>query len=109
MPDGGSHVDVTEGVQVLYDALVASLDWGSGLFDTEEVTAIRRLGQACGFAWIDYTMDVCQSCGHLVGRHSGNGDRTCSGTQTWPNGGPRPSVHHPCDCPGYQPPIGDLS
>lgn len=45
----GRQVDVTEGVQVMYDHLIASLDWGSGFLDVEEMRAIVLLAETCGF------------------------------------------------------------
>lgn len=48
-------VDVTEGVQALYDAVIGSLDWGSGFLSIEDVIPIARLARACGF---DYQAPV---------------------------------------------------
>lgn len=47
--DDGTTTDVTEGVQVAYDAVRSSLDWGSGFLDTEEVDAVVGLAVACRF------------------------------------------------------------
>ncbi|WP_159795761.1 hypothetical protein [Puerhibacterium puerhi] len=47
--DDGSQADVTEGVQIAYDLLRQSLDWGSGFLDTQEVDAVIRLSEACDF------------------------------------------------------------
>lgn len=48
--DDGVERDVTEGVQVMYDAIYSSMDWGSGFLDAEEVFAILAVARACGFA-----------------------------------------------------------
>jgi len=48
--EDGSHKDITEGVQICYDLLRQSLDWGSGFLDTEEVDAVVRLANDAGFA-----------------------------------------------------------
>lgn len=66
--DGATH-DITEGVQVLYDHMANSMDWGSGFLDFEEVQAIRTLGYQCGFEFIGYTLDTCATCGHNKDRH----------------------------------------
>lgn len=47
--DDGIELDITEEVQVAYDCVRQSLDWGSGFLDVEEVDAIIRLSGACGF------------------------------------------------------------
>jgi hypothetical protein len=52
--DDGTIVDVTEGVQVCYDLLVASLDWGSGFLSTEESKQVLDLARAAGFAHPSY-------------------------------------------------------
>lgn len=44
----GSQVDVTEAVQVVFDAVIGSMDFGSGFLDTFEVIALRRLAEALG-------------------------------------------------------------
>lgn len=41
--------DVTEAVKVIYDTVIASLDWGSGFLDHEEEHLIYDLGKALGF------------------------------------------------------------
>lgn len=38
--DDGTEVEVTDGVQALYDHLAASMDWGSGFLSLEDVTGI---------------------------------------------------------------------
>lgn len=45
----GIDEDVTLAVQVCYDALVQSMDFGSGMLSTEELGAILKLGEAAGF------------------------------------------------------------
>ncbi len=46
----GSQKDITEGVQICYDLLRQSLDWGSGFLDVDEVDAVIRLAHDSGFA-----------------------------------------------------------
>jgi hypothetical protein len=48
--EDGSHKDITEGVQICYDLLRQSLDWGSGFLDTQEVDAVVRLANDADFA-----------------------------------------------------------
>lgn len=45
----GNRVDITEGVQVLYDCVHASMDWGSGFLSVEDVAGILNVAQAAGF------------------------------------------------------------
>jgi hypothetical protein len=47
--EDGSQKDITEGVQICYDLLRNSMDWGSGFLDTEEIDAAIRLSHAAGF------------------------------------------------------------
>lgn len=47
--DDGLVTDVTEGVQICYDMVRNSMEWGSGLFDTQEIANIIRLAEAAGF------------------------------------------------------------
>lgn len=47
--DTDEIIDITEGVQVMYDALIGSMDWGSGFLANDEAVAILRVAQACGF------------------------------------------------------------
>lgn len=56
-PDG-REVDVTEGAQAIYDAMVGSLDWGSDFFTIEDLEPMRDFAKACGFTDIeDYIVD----------------------------------------------------
>lgn len=48
--EDGSQKDITEGVQICYDLLRQSLDWGSGFLDVDEVDAVIRLAHDSGFA-----------------------------------------------------------
>lgn len=41
--------DVTEAVQMIYDALTASMDYGSGFLGIEEMVAIKHLADTAGF------------------------------------------------------------
>lgn len=45
----GRDVDVTNMVADMYDALLSSMDWGSGFLDTEQITSILAVGKALGF------------------------------------------------------------
>lgn len=71
--DEGREIDVTEAVRVLYDVATSGMDWGSGFLDYEEVTEIRKVGYACGFETISYTLDVCGTCGHRRTDHRTSG------------------------------------
>jgi hypothetical protein len=42
-------VDITEGVQVLYDHVIHSMDWGSGFLTVEDAKPIVTLAKLCGF------------------------------------------------------------
>lgn len=48
--DDGLEIDVTEAVQITYDCLRSSLDWGSGFLDTNETHQVILLAEAAGFA-----------------------------------------------------------
>lgn len=50
--------DITDGVRAMYDHLVASMDWGSGFLDTEEVGAVLRVALACDFIVPDTARDT---------------------------------------------------
>ncbi len=67
--DNGAVHDITTGVQVLYDHMANSMDWGSGFLDFDEVQAIRALGYQCGFEFIHYQGDLCSVCGHSHTQH----------------------------------------
>lgn len=45
----GSEVDITEGVQALYDLVISSMDWGSGFLNYEDAVPVAELARACGF------------------------------------------------------------
>lgn len=47
--EGGEPVDITEGVRVMYDAVLGSMDWQSGFLDLEELEALGQVADACGF------------------------------------------------------------
>ena len=42
-------VDVTQHVAAMFDALVASLDWGSGFLDVETIESILIVAELAGF------------------------------------------------------------
>lgn len=45
----GTEVDVTEGVQVLYDLVVGSMDFGSGFLTEEDAVPLANIAEVCGF------------------------------------------------------------
>jgi len=45
----GETVDITRELAVMFDLVVGSMNWGSGFFDQEDMQAIIKIGQACGF------------------------------------------------------------
>jgi hypothetical protein len=49
----GEEVDVTEGVQALYDLVINSMDWGSGFLSYEEALPVAKLAELCGFKDIE--------------------------------------------------------
>lgn len=47
--DDGSEVDVTDGVQALYDIVIQSMDWGSGFLSVEDALPVLHVAKTCGF------------------------------------------------------------
>lgn len=45
----GVQVEITEGVQVLYDLVVNGMEFGSGFLHREEVMPLLHLARLCGF------------------------------------------------------------
>ena len=45
----GNEIDVTTGVQALYDLVINSMDWGSGFLSLEDVIPISEIARICGF------------------------------------------------------------
>lgn len=45
----GSTVNVTAGVQTLYDCVIQSMDWASGFLTIEDTLPILEIAQVCGF------------------------------------------------------------
>lgn len=41
-------IDITENVQIMYDTLLSSLDWGSGMLDLDEMKAILQVAVVLG-------------------------------------------------------------
>mgnify|MGYP003421936913 CR=1 FL=1 len=66
----GVVTDITEGVQILYDAMVATMDWTSGLLDRHEVLATWNLARACGFDLEAYHNFPCDTCLHPAYHHA---------------------------------------
>lgn len=50
-PDG-TEVDITEGVQALYDLVTSSMDWGSGFWTVEDALPVEHIARTCGFPGI---------------------------------------------------------
>jgi hypothetical protein len=48
LPDG-TTVDITEGVQALYDLVISSMDWGSGFWTAEDAEPVVHVARTCGF------------------------------------------------------------
>lgn len=48
--DDGDETDVTEGVQVLYDLVIASMDFRSGFLTYEDALPVVILAELCDFA-----------------------------------------------------------
>lgn len=69
--DDSSYVDVTEAVQIVYDALCNSMDAGSGFLDTDEKLALHTLAKAAGFKPPEFDDDECADCKHTRGNHWG--------------------------------------
>jgi hypothetical protein len=45
----GTETDVTEGVQVLYDLVTSSMNWGSGFYTVEDAEPVVKVAKTCGF------------------------------------------------------------
>jgi hypothetical protein len=45
----GTEVDLTEGVQALYDHVLNSMDWTSGFFTEEDTIPVALVAEVCGF------------------------------------------------------------
>lgn len=73
--------DVTEAVQIIYDALYHSMDAGSGFLDKAEEDALRELARLAGFEPPRFPGDVCV-CGHGLGLHYKGDEQACHGTVT---------------------------
>jgi len=43
------QADITEHIAAMFDALVGSLDWGSGFLETETIESILIVGEVIGF------------------------------------------------------------
>ena len=51
--EDGTTVDLTEGVQCLYDLVINSMDWGSGFISAEEALPVAEVARACGFEQVE--------------------------------------------------------
>jgi hypothetical protein len=47
--DDGTETDITNAVQILWDGVIGSLDWGSGFWAAEDAGAVAWIGQLFGF------------------------------------------------------------
>ncbi len=47
--EDGTETEITEGVQAMYDIVITSMDWGSGLLTVEDAVPIANLAKACEF------------------------------------------------------------
>ncbi|MGA8330432.1 MAG: hypothetical protein WB777_14185 [Mycobacterium sp.] len=47
------RLDITEGVQALYDLVINSMDWGSGFLSYEDALPVSVIAHACGFGDAD--------------------------------------------------------
>ena len=47
--ESGAEVDITEGVQALYDLVISSMDWGSGFWSFEDAVPVAIVARAMGF------------------------------------------------------------
>lgn len=108
--DDGQTVDITEGVQFLYDRLESTMDFGSGFMDHEELTAMRKVAYACGFKMLTNSMDLCV-CGHVRERHIrflGDSKACSAGWRSAysrasqpPRSWDRISIKDSCECTGF--------
>lgn len=61
----GTTVDVTAGVQALYDLVINSMDWGSGFLTSEDAEPVAEIARICGFEGVEaverYVTDVLRS------------------------------------------------
>lgn len=100
--EDGTEFDITDGVRVLYDCTVGSMDWGSGFFDTNEVMAVRAVARSCGFEVEPYKQDQCDRCGHQRSYHwpdtAPEGRCAYGSTVVSVNG--EYQRRYECDCPG---------
>lgn len=51
-PDGSmllGEADITRHLAVMYDAIIGSMDWGSGFLDIEDVEVLMEIAGLCGF------------------------------------------------------------
>lgn len=82
---------MTEAVQVIYDVLHSSMDFGSGFLDAGESQAMYQLAKAAGFELPEYEGDLC-TCGDPRRRHSEYRGWVCRGPE------PRPGMRPvPCE------------
>lgn len=47
--EDGMEVEITEGVQAMYDIVIGSMDWGSKFLTVEDALPIAALAKACDF------------------------------------------------------------
>lgn len=74
--------DVTEGIQVILDALHSSMDAGSGMLDWREWCAIRQVAHALGVDPDGFTGKGASSAGFCTYTYDGSYNRKVHG---WPD------------------------
>lgn len=57
----GETRNITEGVQVLYDMLIHSMDFGSGFLSIEDIRPIVELANFCGFKGTEEAQEYMDS------------------------------------------------
>jgi hypothetical protein len=83
----GTETDVTEGVQVLYDHMVSSMDWGSGFLTVEDAKGIIEIAQACGFEMPEDAAAQFENYARSSGTSAGNVIcATCGEQVRWDDG-----------------------
>lgn len=51
--DDGTQIEVTEGVQALYDLVISSMDWGSGFLSYEDAVPVGEIAELGAFEQAD--------------------------------------------------------
>lgn len=93
--------DITSLVQTAYDTAVGSMNFNSGFLSTEKADELKMLARFMGFDVVNYSKDVCATCGHAYERHrSYKGVSSCWAS---PDGGyRRHNEDDACGCTGFE-------